>query len=557
MDTIMEGPGRTSRKTAIQRSGGSGTLILPWTKQILCVLWEHLRLLLQVVYYSFVAVFQMFRLEVHLRITDETGHHVSASGSPAESFIISSLFDGNGSVFIPGASSLSKRGGSHAGALLSGLRAEDLCLSLVDDFVIRAKEGLSDSDNDVDLCLGHHPAWARKDPGDWEVRVVDESERAEEVCCYDGKPEEVAEAIAVSEPAVEQEESFWDEEEEDGGAGEEFNSEESQALWESFMRSSDPYNPLSFSACISTSCREEGGLDEGASSDSSERDSVDSSVEEGTRSKLFRTHRLDLGRRGSESETSDWDSSSDSGAEEEGEEEEEGENERLWELFANPADPYNPFRFTACAASARPAAVGVRAVSPTRVPSGSDTGEGDSDRPASSGSEEEELWNSFSQSADPYHPLHFRACLQSSRVARDGAGLWALQKSPRASRPKPRLPKRHVKRHRCLQTPRGPVPWRKPEGNPATGLQAEEEKPALKKVRFSPVVQVHVMVTWSFAHQAVRKGPWEEIARDRARFQRRIQETEQAIGYCLHQSHREKILDYLRHRQNTPLVLEP
>lgn len=53
------------------------------------------------------------------------------------------------------------------------------------------------------------------------------------------------------------------------------------------------------------------------------------------------------------------------------------------------------------------------------------------------------------------------------------------------------------------------------------------------------------MRTWPFARQASRKGPWEELARDRDRFQRRIQDTELAIGYCFSQSHRKKMQAYL------------
>lgn len=30
-----------------------------------------------------------------------------------------------------------------------------------------------------------------------------------------------------------------------------------------------------------------------------------------------------------------------------------------------------------------------------------------------------------------------------------------------------------------------------------------------------------------------RHGPWEEIARDRCRFQRRVQEVEETISFCL------------------------
>lgn len=35
-----------------------------------------------------------------------------------------------------------------------------------------------------------------------------------------------------------------------------------------------------------------------------------------------------------------------------------------------------------------------------------------------------------------------------------------------------------------------------------------------------------------------RRGPWEELARDRCRFLRRCQEVEQSIAYCLTPQHR-------------------
>lgn len=43
-----------------------------------------------------------------------------------------------------------------------------------------------------------------------------------------------------------------------------------------------------------------------------------------------------------------------------------------------------------------------------------------------------------------------------------------------------------------------------------------------------------------------RKGPWEELARDGCRFQKRIQETEEAIGYCFTTEHRQRVLNRLR-----------
>lgn len=65
------------------------------------------------------------------------------------------------------------------------------------------------------------------------------------------------------------------------------------------------------------------------------------------------------------------------------------------------------------------------------------------------------------------------------------------------------------------------------------------------QVRFSPVVHVHVMRSWLFARQASRKGNWEEMARDRDRFQRRVKEAEGSIGPCLSPAHRRKVRAYL------------
>ncbi|XP_053460220.1 protein phosphatase 1 regulatory subunit 15B isoform X2 [Nycticebus coucang] len=48
-----------------------------------------------------------------------------------------------------------------------------------------------------------------------------------------------------------------------------------------------------------------------------------------------------------------------------------------------------------------------------------------------------------------------------------------------------------------------------------------------------------------------RKGPWEEFARDGCRFQKRIQETEDAIGYCLTFEHRERVYNRLQMLQRT------
>ncbi|KAH8261660.1 hypothetical protein KR044_013013 [Drosophila immigrans] len=62
-----------------------------------------------------------------------------------------------------------------------------------------------------------------------------------------------------------------------------------------------------------------------------------------------------------------------------------------------------------------------------------------------------------------------------------------------------------------------------------------------KKVRFNLKPKVHVMHTWDFAYRAARKGAWQEIARDRDRFQQRIKRVAPTIDIVLSSNHREKV----------------
>lgn len=61
-----------------------------------------------------------------------------------------------------------------------------------------------------------------------------------------------------------------------------------------------------------------------------------------------------------------------------------------------------------------------------------------------------------------------------------------------------------------------------------------EEKHIKKKVRFQEEKPMYFYIRhWTFAFQAARKGTWEEIARDRARFQHRIDTVENMLNPIL------------------------
>ncbi|XP_029010167.1 protein phosphatase 1 regulatory subunit 15B [Betta splendens] len=533
----MVGSEKGCEGTEMQRFGSGGMALLPWTKQILTVLWEQLRLLVQVIYYTFMSVFQMFRFEVHVRITDETGQHIqhmTSAANPTESFLFSSLFDGDNGVMVAGSSPLSTfcadvgdpfTGQSPAEALLSSLRADDLCCGLVDDFVSRTA-----GKDDAGIFLGHQATLKMGFPGDWNIFVsCSDSSSSNDTSEKIFKQEKVKERASSQDTSEEERSCHWSSEEEQNV---EFDSEESKALWESLSKSSDPYNPFFFSACTSTNTTMGKSKSKATMSGDADLKSVNRASEEalGPRGLSIWVSRSD-----SESSWSSW-----AGSDASSPDVDKEESERLWEFFSSPHDPYNPMCFTACTLSS------TSPQNPKAAPICPKTDPGpekeSSFPPSSEDDEEEQLWKSLGQKDDPYHPLNFQACLQSSPAATlQASGRNPASKAKtRKTRSEPRVTKSHSHPDTTL------VPWKRagPRAQPAP----EGKKEACtrqKKVRFSPVVQVHVMRTWPFARQASRKGHWEEMARDRDRFQKRIRDTERVVGRCLTRAHREKVCAYL------------
>ena len=66
----------------------------------------------------------------------------------------------------------------------------------------------------------------------------------------------------------------------------------------------------------------------------------------------------------------------------------------------------------------------------------------------------------------------------------------------------------------------------------------------VKKVRFASqenLCEIHPMIQWSYAYQRARKGPWEQYALDRVRFQSRVSRTQSILDPILDPSHRSRI----------------
>ncbi|XP_026567863.1 protein phosphatase 1 regulatory subunit 15A isoform X1 [Pseudonaja textilis] len=106
---------------------------------------------------------------------------------------------------------------------------------------------------------------------------------------------------------------------------------------------------------------------------------------------------------------------------------------------------------------------------------------------------------------------------------------------PKQPLPKDQKVERNQETYLCCQ----------PSARKNTSLPAEEgsqqEIQVKKKVRFSPVVTVHSLVVWDYASRAARRGPWEEMARDRCRFHRRITQMAAILEPCFTEDHRNKV----------------
>ncbi|XP_061779738.2 protein phosphatase 1 regulatory subunit 15B [Nerophis lumbriciformis] len=225
------------------------------------------------------------------------------------------------------------------------------------------------------------------------------------------------------------------------------------------------------------------------------------------------------------------------------------EAERLLTSLCPNRDPYNLRNFTAALHTGSTPARSIPVTSPpsstqstpasspdvsplailpltSSPPSGQDTWDDSTSASEVDEAESLRLLSSFA-SSDPYSLFNFQAPL--------GRPASAQVASP--ARTPPKAPSRPPRSKAPLRSA-----YRKKDVEKTDRSVSELSTCSVSSLRTSKKVRFSDRVEEFFANcgeeEEDRKGPWEELARDRCRFLRRCQEVELSIAYCLQPQHR-------------------
>ncbi|XP_054640918.1 protein phosphatase 1 regulatory subunit 15B [Dunckerocampus dactyliophorus] len=222
------------------------------------------------------------------------------------------------------------------------------------------------------------------------------------------------------------------------------------------------------------------------------------------------------------------------------------EAERLLTSLCRSRDPYNLRNFTAPLHTGRTPPHSLPATSPpsstqstpasspnltpaaalslaSSPPSGHDTWDDSTSASEVDEAESLRLLSSFA-SSDPYSLFNFQAPIGTAGSAQGRTASKAPTRLPRRKAQSPPASRKEENVEKLDSS--------LSELSTSSGLTLR----TAKKVRFSD--RVEEFFASCGEEEEDRKGPWEELARDRCRFLRRCQEVELSIAYCLQPRHR-------------------